>query len=165
MKYKKYFFSLLFLLLSLISIKGKSQCKQKNSLTSEPITKISYSRCCGGEADSYENFIISKDSIIYEEGVHNLRNRYRKVYRDVTPISLWDSLKRAINIFEFDKIKSNKSNAERDGSDIKVTIKKGNKVYSVVNADFDKINGTQSNLLMKLIDHQLFVFWKKAINE
>ncbi len=156
-KYKKYFFALFFLLLSLIAIKGKSQSKRTKISTLEPVTKISYRRCCGGEANSYENFMISKDSIIYEEGVNNSRNRYRKIYKGVTPISLWDSLKSTVDIIQFAKIKSNKSNAENDGSDQQVKIIKGNKVYSVVNADFDKIKGTKTSLLMNIIEHQLFI--------
>lgn len=122
-----------------------------------PISKISYSST-GGRSGNYETMLISADSIIYIQA----QRGDEKMIREKTANSDWNNLTTAVNLTEFDKIKSNPGHALYDGIDITISIDVGAQRHSIVNGNEDTLNYQRIKPFTDLLERKLAELGKKV---
>lgn len=154
-----YLHTVLLTTLYFLSIISPSQCnniaKPKNN-TNTSISKISYSTT-GGRSGNYESLDISADSLFYLQA----RRGNEKTIRKKTEKVFWDSLTRAINLKDFDKIKSNPGHALYDGIDTTISIEAGDQKHSLINGNEDTLHYKRIGPLTDLLEKKLSQLRKK----
>ena len=137
-----------------------STCKHKNIATGNsantPISKISYSSS-GGRSGNAESLDITPDSVIYTEA----RRGVEKMITEKTVKSLWNGLTKAVNLNDFDKIKSNPGHSLYDGIDVTISIETGQKKHSIVNGNEDTTNYKKIQPFTSLLEMELAELRKK----
>jgi hypothetical protein len=127
-------------------------------ITNQPISKISYSSS-GGRSGNYESLDITADSIIYIEA-HRGNEKSR---REKTARSFWNGLIKAMNLKDFDKIKSNPGHALYDGIDVTISIETEKDKHSIVNGNEDTLNYKKIRPFTTLLEKQLAELRKKIV--
>ncbi len=146
----------LFSLLTLTVCQNQGIDPSEKNITNNSITKISFSSS-GGRSAQYENLDISSSSLIYTQG----RNGSTKSIREKTARNFWTSMSKAINIKDFDQVKSNPGHALYDGIDITITIERGKEKHTVVNGSDDSVNYTRIKAFTDLLENKLLKLREK----
>jgi hypothetical protein len=146
----------LYFVLALFPLQARNNNLQAGNIEDTLISKISYSSS-GGRSGSYESLDISANALIYVQG----RNGDEKTIKEKTARSFWHSLTNAINIKDFDKIKSDPGHALFDGTDITITIEKGKQKHSIVNGNEDILNYQRISGFTDLLEKTLTGLRKK----
>ena len=144
-----------------LSVISSSQCNENLTTpnnTKASISKISYSTT-GGRSGNYESVNISADSLIYIQA----RRGNEKTINEKTEKDFWNSLTRAINLEDFDKIKSNPGHALYDGIDITISIETMEKKHFIVNGNEDTVNYKRIEPFTDMLAKKLEELGKKII--
>ena len=129
---------------------------QTKSIAATLISKISYTST-GGRSGNYETMNISADSIIYVQGHRGAE----KTIKEKTLKSVWTKLTKAVNLRDFDQIKSNPGHALYDGIDITIAIETGQEKHSIVNGNEDTVNYKRISPFTDLLENKLAQLRKK----
>jgi len=129
-------------------------------MDSSAISKISYASS-GGKAGNYESLDITSVSLTYVQGHRGVE----KTIDEKTVNSFWNKLTKAINLTDFDKIKSDPGQALYDGIDITISIEKGKKKHSIVNGNEDSVNYSKIKRFTDLLENKLAEIRKKIVGQ
>src|SRR5438045_1513602 len=117
----------------LVAVSQSQVCNKPvaaNNNGNNGVTKISYASS-GGRSGNYESLALSADSVVYIQAHRGAE----KAFREKTKADEWNSLTKAINLGDFDKIQSNPGHALYDGIDVTIAIETGTKMHSFVNGN------------------------------
>ncbi len=155
MSYLSFIPAKLLLLLAISPLHGV----QKNTATQNDvpaITKISYSSS-GGRGGNTVSLDITANALVYVQG----HSGSEKTIREKTSRSLWNSLVKAINTKDIDRVKSNPGHALYDGVDVTITVDKGKQIHSIVNGSEDALNYGRIKTFTDILQNQLSRLEKK----
>jgi len=140
--------------------RSQPDCNHKQIKNNEapPISKVSYSSS-GGRSGNYESLDISPASVIYVQG----RRGVEKSIKEKTVTSFWNKLTKAINLSDFDKIRSNPGHALYDGIDITISIEKGKEKHSIINGNEDTMNYRRISPFTDMLEDRLAKLRQKII--
>ena len=125
-------FVTLFLSFSIASSQSQSSDLLTNNSTANRITKISYSSS-GGRGGYYVNLDITAISTVYVQG----NPETSKTIKEKTSKTYWNSLTKALNLRDFDQVKSDPGHSMYDGIDITITVVSRGKMHTLVNGSTD----------------------------
>lgn len=143
-------FVTLFLSFSIALSQSQNNVLQINDATDTRITKITYSSS-GGRGGYYVNLDITSTSTVYVQG----NAETSKTIKEKTSKTYWNSLTKALNLRDFDQVKSDPGHSMYDGIDITITVVSRGKTHTLVNGSTDmkqyiRINGFTDLLEKKL---------------